>query len=335
MSEKKNTFSPNALSVAAIAISSLAIGAVGATLLSGHQQNPPPGQYKNHFSKHHEGSQSSSLASNEAEVPSGTKLYHRSSATGHSPQPQAHSSSPQPERKSQASVHEPSPTPPSKSKKQSVEDNASQASIDLSKLRVASTRIIYGNQAIPKIGYDANGQRVSPEVKKEQIQKFVSRIVEQGDKFAFKFPAYGEERKSVVVFTDPTCPYCQKVHKQLEEVRRNGVTVYYMMFPRALTQGLYNTGALPIVEALKTAWCSKDPAEGINRVYLERATGAKTPLAEGCSIPQEQGRVAFPYAEHYFMASIAGVDATPITFTSDGNKVIGSGNYLKRIAGGY
>jgi thiol:disulfide interchange protein DsbC len=66
-------------------------------------------------------------------------------------------------------------------------------------------------------------------------------------------PAKGEERARVHVFTDSTCPYCQKLHRETSELRNTGVTVAYIPFPRAGLQG-------PGYQELRTIWCAEDRA---------------------------------------------------------------------------
>lgn len=63
-------------------------------------------------------------------------------------------------------------------------------------------------------------------------------------------PANGEERARVHVFTDSTCPYCQKLHREVSELRDAGVAVAYIPFPRA---GLQGSG----YQELRTIWCSE------------------------------------------------------------------------------
>ncbi len=47
------------------------------------------------------------------------------------------------------------------------------------------------------------------------------------------FPAEGETRAHISVFTDITCFYCQKLHKEVPELNKRGVEVRYLAYPRA------------------------------------------------------------------------------------------------------
>jgi thiol:disulfide interchange protein DsbC len=65
------------------------------------------------------------------------------------------------------------------------------------------------------------------------------------------FPAEGEERARVLVFTDTTCPYCRKLHQEVPALRKAGVTIAYIPFPRG---GKGSTGE----QALRSVWCAGD-----------------------------------------------------------------------------
>jgi len=65
------------------------------------------------------------------------------------------------------------------------------------------------------------------------------------------FPAEGEERARVLVFTDTTCPYCRKLHQEVPALRKAGVTIAYIPFPRG------GKGS-PGEQALRSVWCAED-----------------------------------------------------------------------------
>ena len=46
------------------------------------------------------------------------------------------------------------------------------------------------------------------------------------------FPAE-KERHTITVFTDLDCGYCRKLHKEIDQFNAEGITVRYLMFPRA------------------------------------------------------------------------------------------------------
>jgi thiol:disulfide interchange protein DsbC len=66
-------------------------------------------------------------------------------------------------------------------------------------------------------------------------------------------PAKGEEKARIRVFTDSSCPYCQKLHREVPALREAGVTVAYIPFPRGGPRG-------PGYRELRSVWCADDPA---------------------------------------------------------------------------
>ena len=65
------------------------------------------------------------------------------------------------------------------------------------------------------------------------------------------FSPKGETRDYVSVFTDVTCFYCQKLHREVDQLNAKGVEVRYLAFPRG---GINSDGA----KKLATAWCADD-----------------------------------------------------------------------------
>lgn len=59
------------------------------------------------------------------------------------------------------------------------------------------------------------------------------------------------EKKIITVFTDPTCPYCQKLHKDINKMQDIGYTIRYLLIPR---DGMKS----PIVDDISYATCLRD-----------------------------------------------------------------------------
>lgn len=231
---------------------------------------------------------------------------------------------------------EATPDPKSASEAQPPEQGKNQADsnlspeIDLSQLRDRGSYLDYKGTQVMKLGYNEQGGRKSLSESREDRASFAKRIIEQGDRFSFVYPAKGDEKARVVVFTDPTCPYCQRLHKDVEKIQEQGVTVHYIMFPRALARGYNDLGAQQVLAAFEYAWCSKTPAKALDEVYNNGVSGY---VATSCS-SQDQERIDFPYSAHYFMVQLAGISATPVTITEDGREIKGYrdiGNYLSQI----
>ena len=65
------------------------------------------------------------------------------------------------------------------------------------------------------------------------------------------FSPEGETRDYIAVFTDVTCFYCQKLHREVDQLNAKGIEVRYLAFPRG---GMNSEGA----KKLATAWCAED-----------------------------------------------------------------------------
>lgn len=112
-----------------------------------------------------------------------------------------------------------------------------------------------------------------------------------------------EDEKYVVnVFTDITCGYCRKLHNQMEEYNKNGITVRYLAFPRG---GL----ASPTYSDMVSVWCAKDKQQAL--------TDAKN----GDGVATE--RCANNVAEQYAFGQRVGVSGTPNIILPDGSLIPG------------
>jgi len=92
-------------------------------------------------------------------------------------------------------------------------------------------------------------------------QSLAKMRLEGMDKFKDDMIVYKakDEKYVVTVFTDITCGYCRKMHKQMDEYNARGITFRYLAYPRAGIKdrlGNYTEG----FKDLRSVWCSKDPA---------------------------------------------------------------------------
>ena len=86
----------------------------------------------------------------------------------------------------------------------------------------------------------------------------------------------GDGKRKMVVFSDPDCPFCKKLEKEMEGI--NNVTIYTFLFPIASLHP--NAG-----ERAKAVWCAPDRAKAWTDLMLkgiEPKNGAAcdTPLAK-------------------------------------------------------
>lgn len=117
------------------------------------------------------------------------------------------------------------------------------------------------------------------------------------------FPAEGERRGSISVFTDVTCFYCQKLHQEVPELNRRGIEVRYLAYPRA---GVGSAG----FRQLATAWCSQDRHSTLTR--MKNQESVKDNVCPGN-----------PVAAQYELGQAVGVRGTPAIITEDGQMIPG------------
>ncbi|MDJ0833448.1 MAG: DsbC family protein [Gammaproteobacteria bacterium] len=128
------------------------------------------------------------------------------------------------------------------------------------------------------------------------------------------FPAVNETKTVINIFTDTSCPYCQKLHSEVPELQKAGIEVRYIPFPRGGARG-------PGYQALKQVWCAEDKAKSMD-IAKGVATG-ELPAAD-CSQASfvDQG---------YVIGNQVGITGTPAIFTESGQKLDGYVPYQQLI----
>ena len=117
------------------------------------------------------------------------------------------------------------------------------------------------------------------------------------------FAPEGPSRGHITVFTDVTCFYCQKLHREVDQLNAKGVEVRYLAFPRS---GMESEGA----EKLATAWCADDQQTAL------------TELKAGVELPVNMCE-GNPIAAQYELGKEMGVSGTPAIVTSSGELIPG------------
>jgi thiol:disulfide interchange protein DsbC len=111
----------------------------------------------------------------------------------------------------------------------------------------------------------------------------------------------GSGKRTVAVFSDPNCPYCRSLDRQLMQL--DDVTIYTFLYP-ILRQDS--------VDKTKAIWCSKDRT----KAYYDWMLSNKQPMGPGnCSVPVDK------------MLSLGerlGIRATPTSFVISGQRVMGA-----------
>ena len=107
-----------------------------------------------------------------------------------------------------------------------------------------------------------------------------------------------KEIYEVTVFTDVDCGYCRKLHNEIDEYNKIGISIRYAAFPRSgLGTDTFNK--------MVGAWCSQDSKMAISK------------LKEGKSLD-----LSFcdsqPVSKHYAIGKKIGITGTPAIVTKSG-----------------
>ncbi len=115
---------------------------------------------------------------------------------------------------------------------------------------------------------------------------------------------YGDAdaKHRLVVFTDIDCGYCRRLHQQMDEYNAMGITIEYLLYPRAgVGSDSYNKAV--------SVWCDSDSHEA-----LTKAKDGIDPRPQTCENPVD---------EHLEIGRNVGVTGTPALVTEDGQLLPG------------
>jgi thiol:disulfide interchange protein DsbC len=150
---------------------------------------------------------------------------------------------------------------------------------------------IYGN--IFKINKDSISNITDIEI--AQRRSLILSSLVSSELISFKS---ANEEYVVTVFTDVDCGYCRKLHNEIKEYNKLGITINYAAFPRS---GLGSEAFMKMV----SAWCSEN-----KMLNLTRLKNNKEVEINFC---ERQ-----PVSKHYAIGNKLGVTGTPAIFSSDG-----------------
>lgn len=103
--------------------------------------------------------------------------------------------------------------------------------------------------------------------------------------------------RTLIVFSDPMCPFCHRLEAELEKM--NDIEVRTYLIPRPQAKGL-----------TESIWCAKDPGLAWSNYMLKRAE----PVSGQCSNPLEKIGA---------FAKAHGINGTPTLLTLDGRRTSG------------
>lgn len=116
------------------------------------------------------------------------------------------------------------------------------------------------------------------------------------------YPAKGQQKHVVTVFSDIDCPYCHKLHKEIPAMNEAGITVRYMAYPRS---GVNTPSYFKAV----SAWCSDNPAKAMDDAMA------------GKMLPKKE--CENPVSMHMEQAQYFGVNGTPNLILDNGDMIPG------------
>ncbi len=111
-----------------------------------------------------------------------------------------------------------------------------------------------------------------------------------------------DEKHVLKVFTDIDCPYCAKLHREVPKLNEKGITVEYLMFPRAgLKSGSFKKAV--------SMWCADDKQQAMTDAKARK--------------PIEPKSCDNPIAAQYLLGQDLGVTGTPALITESGRLIPG------------
>ena len=112
-----------------------------------------------------------------------------------------------------------------------------------------------------------------------------------------------EETKYIVtIFTDTSCPYCQKLHNEVDKLLLNNIEIHYVLFSRnGNDDDAYND--------MVSIWCSENQKEALDKAFSNNFLETKT-----CENP---------IAGNYLKARDLKVNGTPMIYMEDGSVIPG------------
>lgn len=153
--------------------------------------------------------------------------------------------------------------------------------------------VLYGS--ILDLSRDKKTWNLTDQVRNQSRRELIAAVDKQD---MIIFSPKGQAKSSVVVFTDLDCVFCQRFHKNINDILEQGIEVRYMSFPR---EGIGSHGYKQAV----SVWCADDKA-------------AMLTLAEsGGEVPDKQcaGNIVATQAK---LGEKLGIKGTPTIIFADG-----------------
>jgi len=156
-----------------------------------------------------------------------------------------------------------------------------------------------------------NGRNLTELSRRSTVVEIISEFA---DDDLVVFAARGKSRATLNVFTDTSCPYCQKLHGEIDKLREAGITVRYIPYARGGKNG-------PGYQTLKSVWCAEDGNKAM--------TDAKN--SRFADLPPGDCARAIMVDRGFRAGNRVGIRGTPALVMSNGEKIEGYVPYQELI----
>jgi len=137
-------------------------------------------------------------------------------------------------------------------------------------------------------------------LRRDNTAKYFVKIKEfEKDMIVYKAD---NEKYVVTAFTDTSCPYCRKLHADIPDYNKAGITIRYLAFPR----GGKNSNAY---HKMVSIWCSDEP-----KVAMDREKSHRSIPSLSCDNT---------VIDQYNLGVSLGITGTPTLFLSNGTALPG------------
>lgn len=118
------------------------------------------------------------------------------------------------------------------------------------------------------------------------------------------YPAKNEKH-SITVFTDIDCPYCKKLHREIPDLNKAGISVRYVAYPRSGVRDRRTGQLTKSYQTMVSVWCADDKAKMMDDAMV--------------GIPPEVKSCDNPVQEHMMHAQMLEVNGTPNIIFENGD----------------
>jgi len=124
----------------------------------------------------------------------------------------------------------------------------------------------------------------------------IKSLNELGEKNMLVYSPEGKAKHTITVFTDIYCPYCRRLHEEMDQYMASGIKVRYVFLPFKGKRSFDDSVSV---------WCADNPQQA-----LDKAKAGETIEAKTCTNPIQQ---------HQQLATTLGIRGTPAIMFENGS----------------